>query len=292
MAEQSISLEGADGVVSPAGESNADDAEVGDAIIEQADDDGNGEASNASNSSSRQQRVTPGSSAPRDEESVRYRVLNESRRSKPARSTCPLWKFFMVYTSESLSGIAVCKLCEANGDLGLAEIRYSSPTHLRQHLDTKKREGHREALKYHEEEAAAAAGAAAVSAKASDSGGSSGWVAAGGKGAGEGAGAALAFMDDVKPFTRKIVRFIIDSHQPLSVSVEAVGLGAGTRSNMHCHYVLSYRCTAAVLLAGAVSAGFHDKCDIKSVGVVSQLAGCSWQAGCRSQLVVSRDLLA
>ena len=232
MAEQSISLDdGADGV-SSSSVPNANNVEVEDPMIEQPDDDGVSEVSNnnPANSCSRQPRVTTGSSAPRDEESVRYRVLNESRRGKPARSTCPLWKFFMVYTSESLSGIAICKLCEANGDLGDAEIRYSSPTHLRQHLDTKKREGHKEALKYHEEEVATAAAAAAAaaagakgSASASASGSGSGISDSGGSGGvgarGKGAGAAMAFMDDVKPFTRKIVRFLIDSQQSLSVSV-------------------------------------------------------------------------
>ena len=230
MEEEPNSLDGADGVVNP-GVSNANNVEVGDPIDQANDDDSevsNNNNAASSTNSSRQQRVAPGSSAPRDEESIRYRVLNESRRGKPVRSTCPLWKFFMVYTSESLSGIAVCKLCEANGDLGDAEVRYSSPTHLRQHLDTKKREGHREALKYHEEEAVAAGGAKGSGISDSSSSG----VAAGGKGA----GAAIAFMDDVKPFTRKIARFIIDTHQPLSVSGvwwcgmnihKAVGLGPG-----------------------------------------------------------------
>ncbi|CAN0431672.1 unnamed protein product, partial [Laminaria digitata] len=163
MAEQpTLCLDGADGVASPGVSDTNNDVAAGDHPIDQQadDDDVGGVSSNnndddgaGTNSSGRQQRATPGSSAPRDAESTRYRVLNESRRGKPVRSTCPLWQFFMVYTSESLSGIAICKLCEANGDLGDAEIRYSSPTHLRQHLDTKKREGHREALKYHEEEA-------------------------------------------------------------------------------------------------------------------------------------------
>ena len=54
---------------------------------------------------------------------------------------------FRVGDSENVgSGIAVGKLCEANGGFADAEVRFGSLTHLRQHLDTK-RKGHREALK-------------------------------------------------------------------------------------------------------------------------------------------------
>ena len=85
----------------------------------------------------------------RDPETVLYRVKHEQRRSKPLRSNNPLWKSFMVYLKDSLPGIAGCKLWEANGDFADAEVRFESPAHLRQHLDTK-RKGHREALKEHE----------------------------------------------------------------------------------------------------------------------------------------------
>ena len=54
--------------------------------------------------------------------------------------------FFTAYLKYSLPGIAVCELCEANGDIVDAEVRLWSPTH-RQHLNTR-RKGHREALKY------------------------------------------------------------------------------------------------------------------------------------------------
>ena len=76
----------------------------------------------------------------------------------------------------------------------------SGPTHLRQHLDTKSK-GHREALKEHETRGA------------------------GGKGGGSGgassvkhAGSIIAYVDGVKPFTSKMVRFIIASYQAFSVS--------------------------------------------------------------------------
>ena len=107
---------------------------------------------------------------------------------------------FVAYLKNLLPGISVCKLCEANGDFADAEVRFGSPTHLRQHLDTK-REGHREALKEHE------------------AGG------AGSKGGGSGAtssekdaGSIIAYIDGVKPFTSKMVRFIIVSYQAFSVS--------------------------------------------------------------------------
>ena len=60
----------------------------------------------------------------------------------------------MVYLKALLPGIAVCKLCEANGDFADAEVRFGPPIHLRQHLDTKTTKGHREALKEHEARAA------------------------------------------------------------------------------------------------------------------------------------------
>ena len=80
----------------------------------------------------------------RDSEKVLYRLKHEQRRSKPLRFNNPLWKFFMVHLKDSLPGIAVCKLCGANGDFADAEVRFGFPTYLRQHLDTKKK-GHREA---------------------------------------------------------------------------------------------------------------------------------------------------
>ena len=65
----------------------------------------------------------------RDRETVLYRVKHEERRNKPVRSNNPLWKSFMVYMKDSLPGIAACKLCEANGDFGDAEVRFGSSTH-------------------------------------------------------------------------------------------------------------------------------------------------------------------
>ena len=135
----------------------------------------------------------------RNRETVLYRVKHEPRRSKPLRSNNPLWKLFMVYLKDSLTGIAVCKLCEANGDFADAEVRFGSPTHLRQHLGTK-RKGHREALKEHEARGAGSKG-----------GGS------GGASSEKHAGSIIAYMDGFKPFTSKMVRFIIDSYQAFSV---------------------------------------------------------------------------
>lgn len=190
MAEQAIDLDGADSadLVVP----NANDG-AGDSI-DQGVVSGRQQVSMAA-AAAAATKVTLANA--RDVDTIRYRVLNELRRSKPIRSVCPLWKYFMVYVRDSLPGIAVCRLCEANGDIGDAEVRYSSPTHLRQHLDTK-RKGHREALNAHE----------AAGANGSGSGG-----AASGKD-----GTVMDLLGGVKPFTRKMIRFVIDSHQPFSVS--------------------------------------------------------------------------
>ena len=59
----------------------------------------------------------------RDPERVLNRVKHEQTRSKPLRSYNPLWKFFTVYRKDSLPGMAVCKLCEANGGFAVAEVR-------------------------------------------------------------------------------------------------------------------------------------------------------------------------
>ena len=138
MAEQPISLDGADGVSPGAPNANA---EGGDPV-------GNVVAIIGP-------RTTLASA--RDPETVLYRVKHQQRRSKPLRSFNPLWNFFMVYLKDSLPGIAVCKVCGANGDFADAEVRFGSPTHLRQHLDTK-RKGLREALKEHEARGAGSKG--------------------------------------------------------------------------------------------------------------------------------------
>ena len=181
MAEQPTSLDGADGVSPGAPNANA---EGGDPVGEIVAIVG--------------PRTTLASAC--DPETVLYRVKHEQRRSKPLRSNNPLWKFFVVYLKDSLPGIAVCKPGEANGDFADAEVRFGSPTHFRQHLDTK-RKGYREALKEHEADGAGSKG-----------GGS------GGASSEKDAGSIIAYMDGVKPFTSKMVRFIIDSYQAFSVS--------------------------------------------------------------------------
>ena len=103
----------------------------------------------------------------------------------------------MVYLKDSLPGKTVCKICEANGDFADSEVRFGSPTHLRQHLDTK-RKRHREAVKEHDETRGAG----------SKGGGS------GGASSEKDAGSIGAYMDGVKPFTSKMVRFIGSSNNP------------------------------------------------------------------------------
>ena len=99
----------------------------------------------------------------------------------------------MVYLKDSLPCIAVCKLCEANDYFADAEVRFGSPTHLRQHLDTK-RNGNREALKQHEARGAGSkGGGSGVASSEKD------------------AGSIIAYMDGVKPLTSKMVPLIIDS---------------------------------------------------------------------------------
>ena len=85
-------------------------------------------------------------------------------------------------------------------DFADAEVRFGSPTHLRQHLDPK-RKGHREALKEHEARGAGSKGGGI-----------------GGASIEKDAGSIIAYMDGVKLFTRKMVRLIIDSYQAFSVS--------------------------------------------------------------------------
>ena len=86
----------------------------------------------------------------------------------------------------------MCKPCEANGDFADSEVRFGSPTHLRQYLD-KKRNGRREALKEHE-----------VPGAGSKGGGSGGALSE------KDAGSIIACMDGVRLFTSKMVRFLID----------------------------------------------------------------------------------
>ena len=87
----------------------------------------------------------------------------------------------------------MCELCEANGDFADAEVKSGFPTHLRQHLDAK-RKGHREAPKEHEARGAGSKGGRSVGASSEKD-----------------AGSVIAYMDGVKRFTSKMVRFIIDS---------------------------------------------------------------------------------
>ena len=91
MAEQPISLYGADGVTPGASNANAEGGgPVGEVVAIIGP------------------RTTLASA--HDLETVLYRMKHEQRRSKPLRSNNPLWKFFMVYLKDSLPGIAVCKL--------------------------------------------------------------------------------------------------------------------------------------------------------------------------------------
>ena len=132
----------------------------------------------------------------RETETVLYRVKHKQRRSTPLRSNNPLRKVFVVYLKDSLLGIAVCTFCEGNGDFADAEVRFGSPTHFRQHQEDMKRKRHREAMKKHEARRAGKAEAAAE----------------------KDAGSTIAYMDGVKPFTGKMVRFFFDSYQAFSVS--------------------------------------------------------------------------
>ena len=69
----------------------------------------------------------------RDPETVLCRVKHEQGRSKPLRSNNSLWKFFTVYLKDSLPGIAVRKLCEANVDFADGKVRFGSPLHYGRH---------------------------------------------------------------------------------------------------------------------------------------------------------------
>ena len=88
--------------------------------------------------------------------------------------------------------MTICKLCEPNGDFADAGVRFGFPTHLRQHRHEQER--HRKVLKRHE--------ARGAGSKGGGSGGVSGE---------KDAGSTIAYTDGVKPFTSKMVRFIIDS---------------------------------------------------------------------------------
>ena len=90
---------------------------------------------------------------------------HKQRRSKPLRSNKTLWEFFMVFLKDSLPGIAVCKLREANGDFDDSKVRFGSSIYLRQHLDTE-RNGCREALKEHEVRGASSKGGAVTEPRA------------------------------------------------------------------------------------------------------------------------------
>eukprot|EP00904_Undaria_pinnatifida_P012881 jgi/Undpi1/8723/HiC_scaffold_25.g11187.m1 len=146
----------------------------------------------------------PPKSSARDKAAVRYRVQKERRLSNPLKSQHWVWKFFMVYAKEALVNIAICRICEANGDLDNAEIRYTSPTHLKQHLETK-RKGHRETLK---------GGRGRGSGSESGTGAVEGGAASG---EGQGQGTIVACMDGVRPFTMLTTRFIVGSYQAFSI---------------------------------------------------------------------------
>ena len=106
----------------------------------------------------------------------------------------------MVHLKDSLTGTAVGRFCEANGDFALAEVRFGPLTYLKPRLDTEGK-GHPEAMEQHEERGAGSKG-----------GGSGGALSK------NDAGSINACMDGVKPFTRKMVRLIVDSCQAFSVS--------------------------------------------------------------------------
>ena len=55
-------------------------------------------------------------------DAVRHRVVNERRLPKPSKSQRWVWKYFRMYAKEALVNIAVCRICEADGDAGNAEI--------------------------------------------------------------------------------------------------------------------------------------------------------------------------
>ena len=135
-----------------------------------------------------------------DPEPVIYRVRNEQRRSKPIRSNNQLQKLIMVYLKDSFPGITVGKLCEANGVVVDAEVRFRPQTYFRQRLDTR-RKGHREAMEEHGARGAGSKGGGSCGASSEND-----------------AGSINAYMDGVKPLTRKMARLIVDRYQAFGVS--------------------------------------------------------------------------
>ena len=109
MAEQPISLDGADGVSPGAPNANAGGEDPVDDVMAITG-----------------QRTTLASA--RDPAKMLYRVKLEPRRSEPLRFNNPLCKIFMVYLEDSPP--AVWKLYGASGDFADAEVRFGSPPYL------------------------------------------------------------------------------------------------------------------------------------------------------------------
>ena len=124
MAEQPISLDGADGVSPGAPNAHAEGGDpVGD-VVGYLPADHLGECTRPRNGA----------------------LPREASAEAQQAAHIPQPAVDMVYLEDPLRGIAVCKLWEANGDFADSEVRFWSPTRFRQHLDTE-RKGHREALK-------------------------------------------------------------------------------------------------------------------------------------------------
>ena len=62
-------------------------------------------------------RTAPPRPSARDKDAVSHRVVNERRLPKPPKSQHWVWKHFTVCAKEALVNIAVCRICEANGDV-------------------------------------------------------------------------------------------------------------------------------------------------------------------------------
>lgn len=132
-----------------------------------------------------------------------HRVKTELKRSKPAKGSHPVWKYYKVYVSARFADKAICQLCVDNGKFGTAEIKFpgGSPTNLLSHLDTSY-QGHRDA--YNDAMASLAKPAP-----------------------GEGAGSAAAaaggtirsfFKQEEVHWNEDLIRLIVNNYLSLSVS--------------------------------------------------------------------------
>lgn len=140
------------------------------------------------------------------------RLKEHRRKSKPDNSSAHVWQFFEVYVMARLQQYAICTLCLQQENYDRAEIKYNrSPTNLMNHLNTNL-PGHKEAYQEVKDRQEGL----------KESGKGKGKEGAASHSAGSQSLMSTYFPPRTPNWVQELVRWIVHSAQPLSVSFEFV----------------------------------------------------------------------